>query len=85
MTDLKVAAQLRYAGPIVARVPSLFAEGVALHEAGRLADAENIYCQILAIEPDHFDSLHLLGVIFLQRGNHAEAVHQINLALKRNS
>ena len=65
-------------------VTSLFAEGLALHQAGRLADAERIYNQILAVRPDHFDSLHLLGVIFYQRGDHAEAVRRINLALKRS-
>jgi tetratricopeptide (TPR) repeat protein len=65
-------------------VASLFAEGLALHQAGRLADAERIYKQILAGRPDHFDSLHLLGVIFYQRGDHAEAVRRINLALKRS-
>src|SRR5271166_3949038 len=48
MADLKVAAQLRRAGRIAAKVPSLFAEGMALHQAGRLADAEEIYNQILA-------------------------------------
>ena len=68
----------------LSEVTSLFAEGLALHQAGRLADAEKIYKQILAMQPDHFDSLHLLGVIFHQRGNHAEAVHQIGFALKRN-
>ena len=31
-----------------------------------------------------FDSLHLLGVIFWQRGHHAEAVRRIDLALKLN-
>ena len=34
--------------------------------------------------PDHFDSRHLLGVIFLQRGNPAQALNQINSALKLN-
>jgi protein O-GlcNAc transferase len=46
---------------------SLFADGVRLHQAGRLADAEQIYHRILATLPDHFDCLHLLGLIFLQR------------------
>ena len=36
------------------------------------------------MQPNHFDSLHLLGVIFHQRGNHAEAVRQIDAALKIN-
>jgi FkbM family methyltransferase len=33
------------------------------HQAGRLQDAELIYRKILAIQPKHADSLHLLGVI----------------------
>jgi tetratricopeptide (TPR) repeat protein len=61
----------------------LFADGVKLHQAGRLADAEQIYHRILATLPDHFDCLHLLGLIFLQRGHHAQAVEQIDTALKR--
>src|ERR1700722_11423916 len=65
-------------------ITSLFADGLALHQAGRLADAERIYNQIPAVRPDHFDSLHLLGVCFYQRGDHAEAVRRINLALKRS-
>ncbi len=63
---------------------SLFADGVKLHQAGRLADAEKIYRQILAALPDHFDCLHLLGLIFLQRGHHARAVEQIGTALQRD-
>jgi tetratricopeptide (TPR) repeat protein len=63
-------------------VTSLAAEALALHQAGRLADAEKIYNQILATQPDHFDSLHLLGLILHQRGHHAAAVRQIDFALK---
>jgi len=64
-------------------VAPLFADGLGLHQAGRLADAEKIYQQILAMQPDHFESLHLLGLISHQRGNHAEAVNQIEFALKQ--
>ncbi len=67
------------------RVASLFAEGVALHRAGRLADAEMVYRRILATQADHFDSLHLLGVILYQRGDHARAIGQIDLALTKSS
>src|SRR5580658_9983755 len=68
-----------------APVPAaLFAEGLKLHQAGRLADAEQIYNRVLAARPDHFDSLHLLGVIFFQRGQHAQAIRQIDAALKIN-
>jgi tetratricopeptide (TPR) repeat protein len=63
---------------------SLMANALALHQAGRLAEAEKIYQRILAAQPGHFDSLHLLGVILFQRGNHAKAVQQIDIALKKN-
>jgi len=63
---------------------STFADGVKLHQAGRLADAEDIYRRILAALPDHFDCLHSLGVIFLQRGDYAQAAKQIEAALKQN-
>jgi tetratricopeptide (TPR) repeat protein len=68
----------------LSEVTPLFADGLGLHQAGRLVDAEKIYNQILAMQPDHFESLHLLGLISHQRGNHAEAVKQIDFALKNN-
>ena len=69
--------------PVPAALTSLFAEGLARHSAGRLADAAAIYRKVLASRPDHFDSLHLLGVIFLQSKDPARAVEQIDLALKQ--
>src|SRR6516164_757312 len=63
---------------------STFSQALALHQAGRLAEAEQNYLQILKAQANHFDCLHLLGVIFSQRGNHAEAVGQIDVALKIN-
>jgi tetratricopeptide (TPR) repeat protein len=68
----------------VAEVTSLLAEAFALHQAGRLAEAEKAYHQILAMQPDQFDSLHLLGVVFHQRGDHAQALRHIDRALKIN-
>ena len=49
-----------------------------------MAEAETIYRHILKAQPNHFDSLHLLGVIYHQRGNYAEAIRQIDVALKLN-
>src|SRR5262245_37852036 len=63
---------------------STLSHALALHQAGRLAEAEANYLQILKAQPNQFDCLHLLGVIFFQRGNHAEAVRQIDVALKIN-
>jgi tetratricopeptide (TPR) repeat protein len=62
----------------------LFAQGLALHQAGRLAEAARIYAQILSAAPDHFDSQQLLGVIFLQCGHPNDALRHIDAALKIN-
>jgi tetratricopeptide (TPR) repeat protein len=68
----------------VSDVTSLLAEAFALHQAGRLAEAEQTYNQVLATQPDQFDSLHLLGIVFHQRGDHAQALRHIDRALKIN-
>ena len=49
-----------------------FALALEHHRAGRLAEAQRGYRDILQLEPEHADSLHLLGVIALQAG-HLEA------------
>ena len=54
------------------------------HQAGRLAEAETIYRQILAVDADHADSLHLLGMIEHQRGRHEIAVSMIRSAIAIN-
>jgi tetratricopeptide (TPR) repeat protein len=65
-------------------VSSLLAEGLAQHQAGRLAEAEKIYNRILAIVPGHCGGSHWLGVIFHQRGEHVRAVRYIDAALAQN-
>jgi len=45
---------------------SKFRVGGAAHQAGQLQQAENIYRQILARQPEHADALHMLGVIAQQ-------------------
>jgi protein O-GlcNAc transferase len=65
-------------------VPSVFRQALSLHQAGQLADAEQLYRKILAAQPQHFDSLHLLGVIHAQRGEHVAALRQIDAALAVN-
>ena len=39
---------------------------MALHLQGELVAAERIYREVLDQQPQHFDSLHMLGVIALQ-------------------
>jgi tetratricopeptide (TPR) repeat protein len=57
---------------------------LGLHRAGRLDEAEGLYRQILAREPDHAESLHLLGVIAHQAGRNEAAVELIGKAIARN-
>ena len=45
---------------------------VGHHQAGRLAEAEAIYRQVLGQQADHSDALHLLGVLACDTG-HLEA------------
>ena len=62
-------------------LPEAFAIAVQHHQAGRLAEAEAIYRQILAVEPRHADALHLLGVIAHQVGRNDVAVEMILKAI----
>jgi tetratricopeptide (TPR) repeat protein len=50
------------------------------HQAGRLSDAERSYREILAIDPDHADALHLLGLIAYQARDYTSAVALIRKA-----
>ena len=67
-----------------ASVQQLLEEAVAHHGAGRLDQAEEIYGQVRAAEPGHFDALHLSGTLALQQGRHAEAVGWLHRALESN-
>ncbi len=67
-----------------AAVAASFEAGVAHHQAGRLAEAEACYQQVLAAQPDHADALHLLGAIAQQVGRHDIAVDLIRQAIRRN-
>jgi protein O-GlcNAc transferase len=62
----------------------LLARAVQCHRAGRLAEAEDIYRQILQTDGRHADALHLLGVLSHQLGRHAAAVDLIGAAIGQN-
>ena len=66
----------------MATIPEAFAIAVEHHRGGRLQAAEQIYRQILAVQPDHADALHLLGVIAHQAGKPDEAVACYRRALE---
>jgi tetratricopeptide (TPR) repeat protein len=56
-------------------------KAVALHQQGQLVLAQSIYDEILGSQPNHFDALHLSGVIALQTGNPSRAVGLIRRAV----
>ena len=62
-------------------IPQAFQIAVQHHQAGRLAEAEGIYRQILTVEPSHADALHFLGVTAHQLGRHDLAVELIGKAI----
>ena len=58
-----------------------FEMGIKHHQSGRLVEAEALYRQILGREPEHADTLHLLGVLAHQTGRHDEAMGLIGQAI----
>ena len=67
--------------PAAVALQAKFNQGVALHQQGRLAEAERIYEEVLRQQPNHFDALHLLGVIAVQTRRTERAVELIGKAI----
>jgi len=69
--------------PAMSRVTVEHAMQLALdhQRAGRLLEAEAIYRQILAVQPNHPDSLFLLGMIAQQVGHGQQAVNLLRRAI----
>jgi predicted O-linked N-acetylglucosamine transferase (SPINDLY family) len=63
-------------------VPRTMQQALELHHAGRTADAERLYAMVLAVRPDHFDALQMLGVIKMQRGELATALRLVSAAMQ---
>jgi predicted O-linked N-acetylglucosamine transferase (SPINDLY family) len=58
-----------------------FERGLALHQQGKLANAQRLYLDVLRRQPGHFDAWHLLGVIALQSGQPETAIELIGKAI----
>lgn len=63
---------------------TLFHLALGHHQAGRLTDAESTYRQILALDPNHADANHLLGLIALHAGGAQAALTLVQKAIARN-
>jgi tetratricopeptide (TPR) repeat protein len=69
---------------VASNLAQALAQAVALHRQGDLAQAEKIYARILKARRDHFDALHLLGLLKHQAGKAGEAYRLISAALAVN-
>ena len=65
----------------VAPLQQTFQKALALHQSGRIEAARTLYREVLAAEPRHFDSLHLLGLSTVQSGETEAGVALIRAAL----
>jgi predicted O-linked N-acetylglucosamine transferase (SPINDLY family) len=61
--------------------PDKLAAALDHHRAGRLAEAEQLYREIVQCDPRQADAWHLLGMVAHQRGNHATGVRWIAHAI----
>jgi tetratricopeptide (TPR) repeat protein len=78
------APQWQFQAPAAPSIPERFQLALALHQQGRLIEAEQVYSEILQAEPAHFDALHLLGVLALQTLRTERGVELIGRAVALN-
>ena len=64
------------------KVDIKFQKAFTFHQRGQLMEAAKLYETILKKQPNHFDSMHLLGLIFDQIGQFDRAVDHINKAIQ---
>jgi predicted O-linked N-acetylglucosamine transferase (SPINDLY family) len=63
----------------------LFETAFTLHQRGKLDEAAARYQKVLALQPRHFDAVHLLGLTALQQNQPERALEIIGAALKIDS
>ncbi len=84
---LALAEQQANAGQVQAAdlvYQQLLEQAAAWHREQRLDDAEAVYRQVFEAQPAYIDALHLLGVLYSQRGDHTTAERLIRQALREN-
>jgi len=70
--------------PTHTQVRALVQQGTSLHKQGNFAEAQVIYEQVLLSQPNQFDALQLLGVLFVQIKKYSQAVEFLSKALEIN-
>jgi tetratricopeptide (TPR) repeat protein len=64
------------------RVKELLARALERHKTGKLQEAERLYQKVLRQRPEHFDALHMLGVIALHSGRTEYSIDLISRAVR---
>jgi tetratricopeptide (TPR) repeat protein len=59
-------------------------QAITLHQAGQLEDAEQLYRNILQIEPDHPNANYNLGLLMIQQNQIDDALALFTIALNAN-
>ena len=57
-------------------------QALSFHQTGQLAEAQALYKQVLKLQPNNFDALHLLGVIAVQTNHFEQAAALIGQAIE---
>ncbi len=66
----------------MASIADTLASAVKHHQSGHLQQAEQLYQEILRVDPHQPDALHLLGVIAAQVGRHEAAIDLMGRAIQ---
>jgi predicted O-linked N-acetylglucosamine transferase (SPINDLY family) len=66
-------------------INNLLEKGVFLHKKNSLDEAKKIYKEILEIEKENFQAIHLLGVIFFQQKDYVQGIQFIEKSLQINN
>ena len=66
----------------MATVSEAVQTAIGHHQAGRLGEAEQIYREVLRVEPRHPDALHLLGLVAHQVGQNDTAIEYLCQAVQ---
>lgn len=65
-------------------IAEVLAQALQYHQAGNLQPAEQLYRQILQVDPRNADALHLLGELAYRAGQHDQAIDLMNQAISLN-
>ncbi|MFZ4481425.1 MAG: tetratricopeptide repeat protein, partial [Rhodoferax sp.] len=77
------AAPIQAVGkPTRTAAQTLFREGLTLHHKGHFVQAQQVYRQVLLIQPQHAEALHSLGLLAAQSQNFAQAAELISRSVE---